>query len=93
MGYHSEKMIEDAARYQWALAILCEVGAIHQCLVHGFYFNGSGDLTAAYKLANYRLTEDGGADPGDRRAMTDAIKKAYMESSCLDQCDRCLADD
>lgn len=89
MGYWSEKQIDDQARYTFALEILCETGTLETCERHGTYFEGNGDLTAAYKLANYKLSEDGGASPEERRALTDAIKAAYEENGVATRCERC----
>lgn len=42
---------------------------------HGSYFAGSGDLLAAYKLANREMTEDGETDGSVRWGFTDTIKQ------------------
>jgi len=85
-------MINDASTRHAALDILWDAGTLQTCGRHGTYFNGSEDLTAAYKLANYKLTQEGGATPGERRAMTDAIKAAYEDNSILTECERCHDD-
>jgi hypothetical protein len=90
MGYWSEKMINDAAIRQTALDILVEAGTLQMCEYHeGNYFEGSGDLEAAYRLANYQLTQNGGATPSERRELTDAIKAAYPENSINNRCEEC----
>ena len=90
MGYWSEKMINDASIRQTALDILVEAGTLQTCEYHeGNYFEGTGDLTAAYKLANFQLSQEGGAPPEQRRELTDAIKAAHPENSINNRCEEC----
>src|SRR5689334_21583501 len=57
MGYWKGKGMEEEEDYEWARSLLCEVGALEECENHpGTYFDGSGDVEAAYKLANARIT-------------------------------------
>lgn len=90
MGGAKDEMIRQQELYQAALGVLVKAGTLEECEYHeGTYFEGSGDLTAAYKLANYDISQQGGAEPSDRREFTDTIKKAYEENSFATRCERC----
>jgi Bacteriophage lambda ea8.5-related domain len=90
VGRAKDQWIHEQDLYQAALGVLVEAGTLQECEYHeGIFFQGSGDLTAAYKLANYQISKEGGAEPGERRDLTDAIKKAYGENSFSDRCERC----
>lgn len=90
MSYWSEKQLQEDGVNQTALSILVKAGTLSRCDPHGTHFQGSGDVTAAYKLANYSLSE-GGADvsAATRRELTDAIKAAYVENEFMTRCEEC----
>jgi hypothetical protein len=75
-----------------AEAALCAVGAIKACEFHeDIYLEGNGDVQAAYRLANARISRDDWSLPSymSRRDLTDAIKQMYDELSCADGCWAC----
>lgn len=77
MGGAKRLMEEQQARYADGLAACVAVGAINQCKMHpGSYYEGSGDVEDALKLA--------GSD--DERA---AIQTAYDDNSGIDYCPSC----
>jgi hypothetical protein len=67
-----------------------KAGTLARCEGHGTHFQGSGDLAAAYRLADHSLPEDS-ADVGsaERRELTDAIKVAFGEHENLIRCEQC----
>jgi hypothetical protein len=90
MAYWSEKELQEYGVTQTALSILVAAGTLSQCEPHGTHFQGSGDLTTAYKYANASLSE-GGADisADTRRELTDAVKAAYAEHEFMTCCEEC----
>ena len=88
-----KRLMED----QWtlraiAVGVLVHVGALKECEWHeGYYFDGSGDLEAAYRAANAKITGGEIGLPGDmsRRNLTDEIKEAYEEFSAVNGCTYC----
>lgn len=88
----AKRLLED----QWTLGamaerVLCDVGAVKECEFHEqIYFDGNGDLEAAYKLANSRITSGMELSGGMRRRdFTDKIKEVYEELSCAHSCWAC----
>ena len=95
MGITKRCVEDEEALRQQALSLLVEVGALEECEIHsGTYFDGNGDLEAAYRLANARITsrEVELDDDMSRRDFTDIIKKAYEENYVLDECPACKAE-
>lgn len=90
MSYWSEKQLQEDGVNQTALSILVKAGTLSQCEPHGTHYQGTGDVTAAYKLANYTLSE-GGADvtAEQRRELTDAVKAAYADHEHMTRCEEC----
>ena len=92
MGYWKEKAAEDAEMYEWARMFLCEAGVLEECENHeGTFFDGSGDIEAAYKIANARITsgEIVLAKGQTRRDLTDLLKSVYEDNSSLSNCPVC----
>jgi len=90
MGPHAET--NEAALRQGALAILVEAGTFQECDYHaGNFFQGTCDLAAAFTLANAQLAKGSFGPPSleTRKALMDAIKKAYGENLFFDRCERC----
>ncbi len=89
----AKRTLEDReARYAEALHLLLEVGALKECENHpGTYMDGSGDLVAAYKLANSRITAGAMEVPsgGSRKDVTDMIEAVYGDNSGLSVCPSC----
>ncbi len=85
-----EKQLEKGGVTPTALSILVKAGTLERCEGHGTHFQGSGDLTAAYRLANLSLSE-GGADlsVAERNELTEAIKVAFGEHENMTRCEVC----
>lgn len=89
MGGMSEKQIEDQQRASLALDILCHAGTLARCEYHEeCSFIASGDVEAAYKLANHQFSHGEHQAFGDRRTMTDAIKAVFDEHGVY-ECQYC----
>jgi hypothetical protein len=90
VGIAKRRLEEQEELMNMALKILIETGQLAECEQHpGTYIDQGGDLSAAYKLANYRIT--GGEidipENMDRREFTDIIKSTYE----FNNADRCWA--
>jgi hypothetical protein len=85
-------MEEKEAVRQDALDLLLETGVLEECKDHeGTYYDGSGDLEAAYKAANAKVTKGELSLPGNmgRRDFTDVVKAVYEDNSGLESCPTC----
>jgi hypothetical protein len=92
MGYWKNKAMEAEEDYDWARSLLVEVGALEECEYHeGTFFEGNEEVTAAYKLANARITSgDYKLKEGQtRRNVTDLILAVYQDNSALSSCPIC----
>ena len=84
-------MEEKEALRGMALSLLLEVGALQECEIdEGGYYDGDGDLEAAYRLGNSKITQGEIELPLNttRRAFTDIIKSVY-DDNCGDACSWC----
>jgi hypothetical protein len=89
MGFMKHEMERISALKGTALSVLVKAGTLKECELHeGYFWEGSGNLVAAYKLANYMITK-GEIDVDDRREFSDIIKKTYEEWWALDDCAYC----
>lgn len=92
MGIAKRTLEDQHTRYEEALQLLLEVGALKECEIHiGTYMDGSGDRVAAYKLANSRITAGAVEVPsgGSRKDVTDLIDAVYNDNSGLSHCPSC----
>jgi hypothetical protein len=89
----AKQLIEDRETLRGiAIDVLCGVGAIDECEFHdGTYFDGNGDLEAAYKLVNAKISDGEFKLPSGMtcRDLMDAIKNAYEDLSLAESCWAC----
>ena len=73
-----------------AIDIAVESNVLEQCEFHDdTVFEGSKDITEAYKLGNAKFSRgDLDGDFDDRTQMTDLIKEV-VEENCADECPSC----
>jgi hypothetical protein len=91
MGGVKQKMLDDAAKEQYALDIALESGALKTCEIHeDCPLPGTLDYEAAYKLGNSRFSKgELGSIFKTRREMTDILKQVIDEYSVVDECYCC----
>jgi hypothetical protein len=91
MGFWKNRAMEEEADYEWARSLLCEVGALQQCEVHGDYFDGHNEVEEAYKRVNARITsgEIKLKEGQTRRHLTDLIQAVYQDNSMVSECPIC----
>lgn len=92
MGYWSDKAIEEAEGHPWALALLCEAGALNECDHHpGTYFEGDAPIEGAYRLVNARITSGEFVLPAGetRRDATDLLRSVYDDHAYASGCSAC----
>ncbi len=92
MGRAKDEMMQREEDLNWAISYLVGLGVLDECEAHeGTYFDGSGDITAAYKQANADITS--GAielrNGQTRSDITDLLKSAYEDNSGLTECAIC----
>lgn len=86
----SEKAIQEQQNYHAALDILCEAGTLAKCPYHEHCsYVKSGDIRAAYMLANNQYSHGEHREFESRRAMTDAMKTVFEEHGVY-ECQHCL---
>lgn len=92
MGLMKRIAMAEEAAYDQARDFLVEAGTLEECENHpGTFFDGDGDLEAAYKRANAGIS-NGKIPLGQgetRRAYTDRLKAVYEDNSGLDGCPEC----
>ena len=96
MGVMKKLMMEQLDFQATAVEILCDARVIKECEFHeGIYFEGTGGVTEAYKLANFRISKGELHLPDDkgRRDLTDMIKQKYEELSIAGDCWVCAKPD
>jgi len=90
MGMAKRIMMEEEQQRGVAIEIAVEANVLEQCEFHDdTFFEGSEDITEAYKLGNAKISRgelEGGFD--DRTQMTDLIKEV-VEENCADECPSC----
>ncbi len=75
-------------QHRVAQQIAIEADVLKVCEFHEEVYQSEFDGTAAYKLGNYKFTEGKLTGTfGDRKEMTDAIKRAIENAG--DECGRC----
>lgn len=92
MGIMKQRALAEQEAYYAAVDFLCGLGVLEECENHpGTYFEGSGDITHAYQVANAGITAGTIAlPPGEtRRSYTDRLKATYDDNSGLDACQEC----
>ncbi|MDP2372131.1 hypothetical protein [Reyranella sp.] len=92
MSRAKDAMMERDEDHNWAIGYLVSLGVLEECEPHeGTYFDGSGDLTGAYKKANTDISN--GTIPlrkGQTRTdITDLLKAAYDDNSGVSKCPIC----
>ncbi len=82
MGYAKNRAMEDEEKLEIATEIAVRARVLARCQQHGYVFiGGNGDITNAYKLANYLITK---RDPlvavfeNNRAELTDLVKKVTV---------------
>jgi hypothetical protein len=92
MGYWKGRALAQEEECAAARSLLCDAGTLEECEFHpGTFFDASGDLEAAYKLVNSRITsgEITLAPNQTRCNLTDLIKSVYEGTSGVESCQEC----
>jgi hypothetical protein len=91
MGSMAYDLIEDERVYRGKAAhILCDARVLRRCEFHGSLLDNMGNVEAAYRLANARISR-GEIDLAGRtrRDLTDVIKRVHQQKVCKDDCEEC----
>ena len=90
MGIAKRMMEENEQQLGVAINIAVEADVLAQCEFHNdVFFEGSEDITEAYKLGNAKFSRgELEGDFDDRTQMTDLIKEV-VEENCADECHSC----
>lgn len=92
MGFAKQMLEEEDAKYQWALAVLCEAGAVKECGYHpDVYFGGNAPVEDAYRMANRRITsgEVTLSKGQTRRDVTNLLLRVYHDNAGVSECACC----
>jgi hypothetical protein len=86
----AKRLLEEQETQRSAgIDIALESKTLQYCEFHGDVFEGSADLTAAYKVGNAKFSRGQLRDTfATRLQMTDAIKAAVLDHPS-DECPRC----
>lgn len=90
MGQAKKWQQEQNDKYQSALGLAINGGAIDECDIHeGCYFSGSQEHGRAYALATTRFKRGELPEYGSLQEMRDLMKEAIDDNSGLDECPLC----
>jgi predicted RecB family nuclease len=87
MGQAKKAMMEEEEKGAVAISIAVRAGVLKYCDRHSNHYHPSDDLTPAYKLGNYLITNGEVDNFDDSRDMTDHVKEAV--ESAADECYAC----
>ncbi len=87
----SELMEWEDQKFQIAISIAVESGAVKACRMHdGFLYAGSSDFTKTYKIAAARQKRGDFDDLFEnQKELTDLIKEIIEDNSYESRCQRC----
>jgi len=91
MGSLKNQMMANDDNRAYATSLLVDFGTLQECENHsGTFFEGDGDMEAAYRRANTMISR-GEIKLGDRtrREFTDSLKEAFDEHWVADGCNEC----
>ena len=84
-----KRVLEQDEQRRVATEIALRAGTLQVCEFLGIAFEGSGDLTTAYRVGNSQFSASELGDTfSSRREMTDAIKSAVLDHPA-DECPAC----
>lgn len=91
MGRAKEAWIEDQEHLGMAAGYLASWKVLRACPIHGYLYDGDGDMEKAYKFANSGITkgEINLPDGVTRKEFADLLKRAYDEHSGAESCYGC----
>ena len=89
MSFTKRMMERRERQVELAGVIAVDARVLRRCEMHGHLMAGHDNIESAYKLGNHRLSNgDYAGEFEDRRAMTDAVKKA-VEDNTVEDCWEC----